>query len=143
MKGMGKMNIKLKRVLRFYFSAGSLNVALNNIITRLAATSWQDVFGGEHTFDKVNTVIEVKEELKEFWARLNGVMEKFPRSDYEALKKYASLRVGVSPSDNDERRKMHSALVKFRRRAINVLLSSQRGYRCVCAYYALISSAPD
>ena len=137
------MNIKLKRVLRFYFSAGSLNVALDNIITRLASTSWQDVCGGEHTFDRVNTLIEVKEELKEFWARLNGVMEKFPRPDFEALKKYASLRTGVAPSDKEERQKIHSALVKFRRRAINVLLSSPRGYRCVCAYYALISSAPD
>lgn len=137
------MNVKLKRVLRFYFSAASLNDALDGIITRFAATSWKEFAGGEHTFDKVCTVIEVKEELEVLWARLNKVMEKLPQADLLALKQYASLRTGVTALSEDERRRIHSALVKFRRRAGNVLLTSKRGYECVCAYYALINPAHD
>lgn len=137
------MRTQLKKVLRFYFSAGSLNSALDGVITRLAATSWQECCGGERTFDKVNTVIEIKAELEEFWARLNKVMAKLPSVDLLALKKYASLRVGVLGLDAAERKKIHSALVKFKRRAGLLLLSCKRGYACVCAYYALISPNPD
>lgn len=137
------MNVKLKRVLRFYYSAGSLNDALDGVINRLAATSWKDVFGGEHTYDKVYTVIEVKQELNNFWVRLNGVMEKLPQTDFLALKKYASLRTGLTSLDELERRRIHSALVKFSRRARNVLVSAGNGYKCICAYYALIKSTPD
>lgn len=137
------MNIKLKRVLRFYFSAGSLNDCLNGIITRLAASSWNDICGGERIYDRVCTVIGIKEELRTFWARLDGVMEKLPQKDVLALKQYASLRTGVAVLDKERRRSIHSALVKFRRRALNVLISGKRGYECICAYYALISPAPD
>ena len=137
------MNVKLKRVLRFYFSAGSLNDALDGIITRLAATSWQDIYGGEHTFDRVNRIIAVKEELKSFWARLNGVMEKLPQKDVIALKLYSSLRTGVTALAEGERRQIHSALVKFRRKVGNVISSGGKGYECICAYYALLSHNPD
>ncbi|MGN0806044.1 MAG: hypothetical protein ACI4MC_03315 [Candidatus Coproplasma sp.] len=137
------MRTQLKRILRFYFSAGSLNDALDGIISRLAATSWQDMCGGEHTFDKVNTVIGIKKELKSFWARLDKVMEKLPKADLSALKRYASLRTGVSTLDEGERRRIHSALVKFRRRANTVLSSGKKGYECICEYYALISCSPD
>lgn len=137
------MNVKLKKVLRFYFSAGSLNCALDGVINRLASTSWQDICGCEHSFDKVNTVIEIKEELKVFWERLNRVMAKLPAVDLLSLKKYASLRVGVSGLDADERRRIHSALVKFKRKVGTVLSISAKGYRCVCVYYALISPYPD
>ena len=137
------MRTQLKKVLRFYFSAGSLNSALDGIITRLAATSWQDICGGEHTFDKVNAVIEIKAECETFWARLNKVMAKLPSADLLALKKYARRRTGVIGLDAAERKKIHSALVKFRRRAGMLLSNCKRGYACVCAYYALISPNPD
>ncbi|MGN1060211.1 MAG: hypothetical protein ACI4QN_00610 [Candidatus Coproplasma sp.] len=137
------MRTQLKKVIRFYFSAGSLNSALDGIITRLAASSWQELRLGEHTFDKVNKVIEIKAELKTFWVRLNGVMAKLPTADLLALKKYASLRTGVMGLDAAERRIIHSALVKFKRRAGIVLISCKKGYECVCAYYALISPNPD
>ncbi|MGN1373318.1 MAG: hypothetical protein ACI4VK_04650 [Candidatus Coproplasma sp.] len=137
------MNVKLKRVLRFYFSAGSLNDMLDGMITKYAASSWREIAGGVHSFDKVCTVIEVKEELEELWARLDKVMVKLPCDDLLALKKYASLRTGVSKLSEAERRKIHSALVKFRRKTVNLLSSGKRGYECICAYYALISPDPD
>lgn len=137
------MRTQLKKILRFYFSAGSLNATLDGIITRLAASSWSDICGGVHTYDKVNTLIEIKGELKDFWARLDKVMEKLPADDLLALKKYASLRTGVTLLADSERRRIHSALVKFKRKAGNVLSSGKRGYECVCAYYALISPSPD
>lgn len=137
------MRTQLKKILRFYFSAGSLNRALDGVILRLAASSWQDLCEGERTFDRVNAVIAVKAELKDFWARLNTVMEKLPRRDLLALEKYAALRTGVSPLDGEDRRAIHSALVKFKRRTGVLLSSSVRAYKCVCAYYALISPTPD
>lgn len=138
-----KMKTQLKKVIRFYFSAGSLKSALDGLICSVAASSWKEPFGGERTFDRVTALIGVKEVLSHFWARLNGVMEKLPVSDVLALKKYSALRVGTTNLPQEERRKIHSALIKFKRRAGRVLSACGDAYKCVCAYYAIIAPSPD
>lgn len=137
------MKTQLKKVIRFYYSAGSLNSALDGLILSVAASSWEEPFGGERAFDRIIEAIGVKEGLSHFWARLNAVMEKLPSSDRLALKKYSALRTGTAKLPQEERRKIHGALVKFKRRASGVLSSCTEEYKCVCAYYAIINPVPD
>ncbi len=137
------MRSQLKKVLRFYFSAGSLNSALDGVITYLAASSWQEKLSVESVFERVNTVIAVKRQLRAYWARLDGVMVKLPQADLQSLKRYAALRTGVTVLDKEEQRRIHSALVKFRRRAGAAVSTGAGAYKCICAYYALISSVSD
>ena len=133
--------MKIKRLLRFYFSAGSLNRALDNIITRLALSSGQDVYSGcEEYFDKICKLLEDKRRLGELWARLDGVLGNMTEGDRAALKLYAAARVGVK---GDEKREIHRAAVKFARRAAGLLNSGEELYKVMCAYRCLISPAPD
>lgn len=137
------MRTQLKKVIRFYFSAGSLNSALDSLAEGIAASSWRDLYGGEHAFDRVKQIVKVKGELSCFWSRLNGVMEKLPQRDLLTLKQYASLRTGITKLSTNVQRAVKASLIKFRRRAGGVINSCPKAYACVCAYYPLISYNPD
>lgn len=133
--------VKIKQLMRFYFSAGSLNRALDNIVTRLAMSSGQDVYAGcEEYFDKICKVLEDKRSLSELWARLDGVLCNMTERDRATLKFYAAARVGVK---GDEKKEIHRAAVKFARRAGGLLKSGGELYSVLCAYRCLISPAPD
>lgn len=136
-----QMRAGLKKILRFYYSAGSLNDALDMIIERVALNSWKD--GEGECFCKVSAVIEVKGELKDFWARLDKVMTSLKEGDLNTLKRYARMRRGISKLSVGDRREIHRALVKFGRRAQKLLENSDRAIKCVYAYYALIRPDPD
>ena len=135
------MRAWLKKILRFYYSAGSLNDALDKIIECVALNSWKD--GEGVCFCKVSEVIEVKGELKEFWARLDKVMTSLKEGDINTLKRYARMRRGTSLLSEEDRREIHRALVKFGRRAQSLLTDCDRAIKCVYAYYALIRPEPD
>ena len=133
--------VKIKSLMRFYFSAGSLNRALDNIITRLALSSGQDVYAGcEEYFDKIVKVLSDKRSLGELWARLDGVMSNMTERDRAALKFYAAARCGVK---GDEKKEIHRAAVKFARRAAGLLRSCSELFSVLRTYRCLISSAPD
>lgn len=133
--------MKIKQLMRFYFSAGSLDRALDNIITRLALSSGQDTFAGcEAYFDKISKVLEDKQKLSELWARLDGVLNNMTERDRAALKRYAAARTGIK---GDEKKEIHRAAVKFVRRAAGLLKSCGGLYTTLCAYRCLISPAPD
>lgn len=133
--------VKIKQLMRFYFSAGSLNRALDNIITRLALASGQDVYAGcEEYFDRICRVVEDKRKLSELWARLDGVLCNMTVRDRETLKFYAEARTGIK---GDMKREIHRAAVKFARRAAGLLKSFGEQYCVLCAYRCLISPAPD
>lgn len=133
--------VKIKSLMRFYFSAGSLNRALDNIITRLALSSGQDTFAGcEEYFDKICKVLEDKRSLSELWARLDGVLCNMTERDRATLKFYAAARGGVK---GEEKREIHRAAVKFARRADSLLKSCSELYSIMCTYRCLISPAPD
>ena len=133
--------VKIKNIMRFYYSAGSLNRALDNIITRLALSSGLDVYAGcEEYFDKINKVTEDKRKLSELWARLDEILGKMTERDRAALKRYAAARVGIK---GGEKKEIHRAAVKFSRRAGGLLKSCGEQYLILCTYRCLISSAPD
>lgn len=133
--------MKIKSIMRFYFSAGSLDRALDNIISRLALSAGQDVYAGcEEYFDKICRVMEDRQKLSELWARLDGVLQKMTERDRQTLKAYAAARVGVK---GDAKREIHRAAVKFARRAGGLLSGGGELYKVMCAYRCLISPAPD
>ena len=127
--------MKIKFLLRFYFSAGSLNDALDKIITHLAVSSGLDIYA-ERIFD----IVETKRKLSCLWERLDGVLQKMTERDRQTLKNYAALRTGVK---GEEKREIHRAAVKFARRAGGLLSGGDDGYKALSAYRCLISPAPD
>lgn len=132
--------VQIKYILRFYFSAGSLNATLDNIITNLAVSSGRDIYaGGEEYFERISKIISIKRKLGDLWARLDAILSEMTEKDRATLKRYAALRVGVK---GEEKREIHRAAVKFTRRAGSLLnggkaLSALNRYRC------LLSPAPD
>lgn len=133
--------MKIKVFLRFYFSAGSLNDALDKIITHLAVSSGLDIYGGCAQYaERISEIVEVKRKLSELWARLDGVLQKMTVRDRQTLKKYAALRTGVK---GEEKREIHRAAVKFARRAGGILSGGDAPYRLLGTYRCLISPAPD
>ncbi len=133
--------MKIKRLMAFYFWAGSLDKALDNIITRLALASGQDAFSGcEKYFEKICKVSEDKRKLSELWARLDEVLGKMTERDRAALKTYAAARVGVK---GEVKKEIHRAAVKFSRRAEWLLKSGGELYSVLCAYRCLISPSPN
>lgn len=133
--------MKIKKLLRFYYSAGSLNKALDNIILRAALSSGADTYSGCEKFaEKMAAVIEDKTKLADLWARLNLVLGAMTERDRVTLKRYAAARCGADGGDNKE---IHRAVVKFSRRASGLLKGAEEEYRILCAYRCLISSEPD
>ncbi len=133
--------MKIKNLLRFYFSAGSLNCALDNIIVRLALDSGLDIYKGCEAYaGRISEIVGVKQKLSELWWRLDGILRNMTERDRATLKRYAALRTGVRGGD---RREIHRAAVKFARRAGGLLSGVEELYRVLCAYRCLISPAPD
>lgn len=137
----GAVKLQIKRLLRFYFSAESLDKALNNLILKLAVHSGGNTYvGGEACAEKIIALIGVKGRLSELWARLNGVLINMTEGDRATLKRYAASRANVNWK---EKREIHRAVVKFGRRAVNLLNGGEDLYKILCAYAALLSPAPD
>lgn len=132
--------MKIKQLMRFYFSSGSLDRALDSIVTRLALYSGRDVYVGcEEYFDRICKVLDDKRSLSELWARLDGVLGGMTEKDRATLKLYAAARTGVK---DEEKREIHRAAVKFARRA-GGLLKNGKLYSVLCTYRCLLSPAPD
>lgn len=137
----GSAAMKIKILLRFYFSAGSLNDALDRLITHLAVSSGLDIYGGCAAYAEcIFGIVEVKQKLSELWGRLDGVLQKMTERDRRTLRRYAALRTGVK---GEEKREIHRAAVKFARRAGGLVSGGGEFYRILCAYRCLISPAPD
>lgn len=122
------MRAKLKNLLKFYYSAEGLNAALDGLISGLARASWQDDRGGEHAFERVCRVLEVKSELSGLWGELDGIISKLSEQDGRSLKRYSTLKGGIAACGERERRELHRALVKFRRHMGN--LHERRAEAC-------------
>lgn len=133
--------MKVKNLLRFYFSAGSLNAALDNIIMRLAMSSGLDVYAGCATyFSRILEVVEAKNELSHLWARLDGIISAMTGRDRAALKRYAAARVGLQGGD---KREIHRAAVKFARRAGGLVAGEESAFKLLSVYRCLMNPAPD
>lgn len=129
--------MKIKLLMKFYFSAGSLNGALDNIITNLALAAGRDVYAGcEKYFGKISRVVEDKRTLQELWARLDGILGKMTEKDRAALRGYAAARGCVK---GEVKKEIHRAAVKFARRAAGLLAGGGELYSVLCAYRCLIA----
>ena len=133
--------MKIKNLMKFYFFADSLNRALDGVIMRVAFKAGRDAYrGGEAYFNEMAAVVEIKGELSDFWARLDGIMEGLTERDRRTLKVYAAARTAF---EGEGKREVHRALVKFSRRAKGLLYGDERQYKLMCAYKALLVPAPD
>ncbi len=102
--------MKTKRILRFYFTAESLERAFQNLIEINAYNCGSDAFASA---EKICSVIGDKMQLERLWAYLDGVIKEMTEKDRCALLKYSS-RFGVAESD---RKECNRAVIKFTRRA--------------------------
>ena len=129
--------MNLKRYLKFYFGADSLNRALDDRIYAMAIRSADCVMGGEGAVDVILRLISVKDELSALWASLDGVMSGLEERDRRALERYAGLRCGIRTLGDGDRKELHRAAVKFTRRCVQLKDKLERGRGIVAAYCAL------
>ena len=129
-------NMKVKRVLRFYFSADSLETAFDNLIMNNACKSVQP-YSGEIIAEKIFALIEEKEELSRLYSYLDGVISGITVEDRCALESYALMRCGIKRLDEEKRREIKRAAMKFTRRARR-LESFVWALRIINKYYSLL-----
>lgn len=102
--------MKVKILLKFYFNADALNGRLDRLITYNACK----VEGG--SFDRISELIEDKGKLCGLMDYLKERVERLTQEDKSALKRYSELRVGVRNLEDNERREIKRAVMKFTRK---------------------------
>ena len=121
--------VKTKKILRFYFSADSLDSAFDNLIMRIAC-------GADGDAERLCGVIGERILLAELWAYLDGILSPFTSSERAALCEYASR----GAASEGTRRDAKSAVNKFTRRARR-LGGFHEGIAVLDRYYCLIRGA--
>lgn len=129
--------MKTKRLLRFYFSAETVDRALNNLITAAGCSSGNAPGNGLHYAEKMLQLIDAKRELGFLWNYLDGVMKSLGESDRLILKKYGLSKSGLSKSGEGERREIRRAAIKFTRHARGIARFSAT-VELIGEYYALM-----
>lgn len=128
--------MKVKKILRFYFSADALEKAFNNLIIDNACKSVQP-YSGEFYAEKILCLLEEKGELSRLWNYLDGVISGISGEDRGALESYALMRIGIKKLDEEKRRGIRRAAMKFTRRARR-LESFDKALRLIYKYYSLL-----
>lgn len=124
--------MKVKKLLRFYFSADSLERAFEKLILNRACNPYKD---GLKNAEKIIALIEEKKELERLWAYLHRIMESFSEEERERLYKYAlRLRENAREKTKEE----SSAVIKFVRR-LRRLEDFEKSFEVLKNYYCLIS----
>lgn len=131
----GSIILKVKRLLRFYYSVRSLERAFDNLIMKFACTPCGD---GEKGAEKILKIIAEKCELSKLWNYIDGVVVKLSPEERRALKTYAALRCGVKKLDDERRKTLRRSVMKFTRHARRIE-SFCEGIRLVNKYYCVIS----
>lgn len=129
--------MKSKRILRFYFNADGLDRALDNIITKVAASSADPSKSCEYYAGRLMALAEAKGELGELWRYLDRCMAAVGEGEREVLRRYAFMRCGIRRLGEDDRREIRRCLIKFVRRARNLERYGE-GLRLVNEYYCLL-----
>lgn len=129
--------MKVKRVLRFYFCADSLESAFDNLIINNAYKSAQP-YSGELYAERICSILEEKEALSRLWGYLDKVIGGITQGDRDALESYALMRCGIKRLDDEKRRGIKRAAIKFKRRARR-LESFNEALQLVNKYYSLIT----
>lgn len=128
--------MKSKQLIRFYFSAGNINKALDNLILDKALKSANFGKSCEYYAERILALIEAKEELSKLWNYLDGVVASLTERERAVLKYYGGLRAGVklAPSRAKEVKRV---AVKFTRHA-RLIGRYGEGVRLVKEYYCLM-----
>lgn len=124
-----RKEVKTKRILRFYFSADSLERALNNIILHTACDGGRDAL---QSAEKLCSVIGDKILLKRLWGYLDGVMSRLEEEERQILCAYCER--GAAGGENVK--KIKRALARFTRRATRLAdfreeIETLNGYYCL------------
>ena len=130
--------MNVKRILRFYFYADTLEKVFDGIIFHSALSSAY-IAESELCAERICGLIGEKQELSEFWEYLDKILSGFSENERSALYRYASLRCGIKKLSDEERKAIKRAAVKFTRRARRIE-SFFFFFRLVGKYYSLIPS---
>lgn len=128
--------VKIRGILRFYFSADSLERAFENLILRRACNPYRDGF---ETAEKICGLIDEKIELEKLWSYLNVILNSFSEEEKLRLRSYALRRRGEGGKDG---RAENSAVVKFSRRARR-LNGFEKSFEVLENYRCLLVTAQD
>ena len=129
--------MKSKQLIRFYFSAGNINKALDNLILDKALKSANYPGSCEYFAERILLLIDAKKELSELWSYLDNVISSFTQRERSVLKYYGLLRTGVSKLNCARKKEIKRVTVKFTRRAYLVGRYVE-GVRLVKEYYCLM-----
>lgn len=129
--------MKIKQLVRFYFSADYLNEELDGIILSYACKSANYLKSGEYYFQRIAAVIEAKCKLNALWGYLDNVMSGITARERAVLKYYGDLRHGIAKLDEGRKKEIKRVAVKFTRRARGVGRYSD-GINMVKKYYCMM-----
>lgn len=127
--------MKIKRILRFYFCAENLESAFDNLIMKIALSSFDK--SSFNCADRLCRVIGEKKELAKLWDYLDGIIPNLSEEERAALEEYARLRCGIKRLCADDVKRLRRAVIKFKRRARR-LDGFLKGAELVGKYYCLI-----
>lgn len=128
--------MKSKQLIRFYFSAGNVNKALDNLILDKALKSANYGKSCEYYAERILALIEAKAELSKLWNYLDGVVSSLTQRERAVLKFYGGLRAGLSKLSVRQAKEVKRVTVKFTRHA-RFLGRFGEGVRLVKKYYCL------
>lgn len=127
--------MKIKMLLKFYFTAEALNEQLDKLITYNACRA------AEGCFEKITDLIEDKRALCNLMNYLESVFDKLTNEDRAVLESYARMRVGILSLRDELRREIKRAVMKFTRK-LNYIGRHEEEI-CVLKKYRAVLIAPD
>ena len=128
--------MKSKQLIKFYFSAGNINKALDNLILDKALKSANHGKSCEYYAEQILVLIAAKEELSKLWGYLDKVVSSLTERERSVLKFYAGLRVGLTKLTVAHAKEVKRVTVKFTRHARQIERYGE-GVRLVKKYYCL------
>lgn len=128
--------MKSKQLIRFYFSAGNINKALDNLILDKALKSVNWWKSCEYYAERILSLIGAKEELSKLWNYLDGVVASLTKRERAVLMYYGGLRAGLTKLTPARAKEVRRVAVKFTRRA-RLVGRYGEGVRLVKEFYCL------
>ena len=128
-------SLKMKRILRFYYCAEGLERTFENLILKIALSSYEKSCYCDA--DRLCRIIEEKTELNKLWNYLDGIIPALSQEERASLEEYAKMRCGIKRLGAEGVKRIRRAVVKFGRRARR-LGDFAKGAELVGKYYCLM-----
>lgn len=109
--------MKLKALLKFYFSADFLNAYLDGAVLKYALNYAGEA---EDIADLIFAVTLRKRALNALWGYMDNAFAALTDKEREALRGYARLREGYNSLPREEKNAIKRASAKFSRRAAGI-----------------------